>query len=532
MGKRTVAFFCLYILLTLILTGWLMNVTFSEKYALAGSSQSSYTLTVYSGRGRIYDRNMNIIAGGASEEKAVILPDARLAAKLISVVGSNNMEGLEEKLRSGRPFIISAESWLPEDDGIEIIKCIKRYGESPLAPHVVGYLNGSGDGACGIEKAYNDTFRNFEGSYKITYRVNALGKSLGTERTVRDTTHNSKGGVVLTLDSQIQMIAQRAAEEYLKSGAVVIMDPKTGEILACVSTPSYDQNNISEYLESADSPLVNKAFGSYDAGSVFKLVVAAAALESGFGDYRYCCTGNIEIGNRVFKCSSIEGHGDIGFEEATALSCNTFFISLGQEMGYEKILNKARMLGFGYETELGRNYFTSKGNLPTEEELSLPAGLANFSFGQGSLMVNPIQIAALVSCIANDGEYVYPYIVKGTVNSGGEYISRWTPKRSYRAIDSEAAKEIRRYMESVMLYGTGKGVSAVGIRTAAKTGSAETGIRKNGRAVTRGWFAGCFPADAPEFVCVVLEEDAVSGSVSAGPCFRYLAERLSAIYGK
>ncbi len=532
MGKRTVAFFCLYVLLTLILTGWLMNVTFSEKYALAGNAQSSYTLTVYSARGRIYDRNMNIIAGGASEEKAVILPDAELAAKLISVAGSDDLEGLEDKLRSGRPFIIKAEEWLPEDEGIEVVKCIKRYGGSPVAPHVVGYLSGSGEGAYGIEKAYNDVLRNFEGSYDVTYQVNALGESLGTACSVRDTTYNSKGGVVLTVDRQMQMIAQRAAEEYLKSGAVVIMSPKTGEILACVSTPSYDQNNISDYLESADSPLVNKAFGSYDAGSVFKLVVAAAALENGFGDFTHCCTGQIEIGNRIFRCSSEVCHGELNLEQATALSCNTFFIALGQELGYEKILQKARVLGFGCETELGKNYRTGKGNLPSEDELSLPAGLANFSFGQGSLMVNPIQIAALVSCIANDGEYVYPYIVKGTVNSGGEYISRWSQKPSYRAIDEDAACEIRGYMEAVMLYGTGKSVSAVGIRTAAKTGSAETGIRKDGRAVTRGWFAGCFPADDPKFVCVVLEEDAVSGSVSAGPCFRYLAERLSAIYGK
>ena len=532
MGKRVVSFFCVYIVLSLLLTGWLMNVTFSEQYITAGSKQSSYTLTVYSTRGSIYDRNMNILAGGASEYKAIVKPTSETTARLMSYFNSDTLEGLEEKIRSGRPFIVSVEDRAIESDGIEVIKCVKRYSSEPIAPHIVGYLDSAGNGSFGIERAYNELLESFEGSYKVTYQVNALGGSLGTDTVIKDTTANSAGGVVLTIDSAIQIIAQKAAEEYLNSGVVVIMEPSTGEILACVSTPGFKQDSISDYLDSEDSPLVNKAFSSYDVGSVFKLVVASAALENGFGDFTHTCNGSIEIGNKTFKCSSTNGHGELNMEQALAHSCNTYFIALAQDMGYEEILKKAQLMGFGSALELGTGYYTGSGNLPDEDELSLPAGLANFSFGQGSLMANPIQIAALISCIANGGEYVYPYIVKETVNSNLKTVSRWNQAPSYRAMDEATAQKLQEYMKACMIYGTGKSVASQRVSTAAKTGSAETGITKDGRQVTRGWFAGYFPADDPQFVCVVLEEDAVSGTVSAGPCFKFLAERLNAIYGK
>ncbi len=532
MNRRTVAFFSTYVFLMVLLTGWLMNVTFSEKYVAAGDLQSSYTLTVYTTRGKIYDRNMNIIAGGASEYKAIVNPSPKSAAKLLSYYNSENLEGLEEKIKGRRPFVLKVSDSSMESDGIDIVKCEKRYGSEPIAPHITGYINNEGKGVYGIEKAYNDILTKFEGSYNMKYVVNALGDSLGKEKIIRDTTSNSRGGVVLTIDSSIQLIAQRAANEYLESGAIVIMKPDTGEILASVSAPEFEQDKIYKYLDNDKSPLINKAFSSYDVGSVFKLVVTAAALENGYEEFKHNCEGEITVGNKRFGCSKIEGHGEINFEQALAHSCNTYFVALAQNIGYETLLNKANVLGFGRKVELGNNYFTGSGNLPDESELSLPAGLANFSFGQGSLMANPVQIAALISCIANDGKYVYPYIVEKTVNSNVKTIGVWSKKPSYKAIEKENVCKIKKYMEAVMSYGTGKNVISKNVSIAAKTGTAETGIISNGRKITRGWFAGYFPADAPKFVCVVLEEDAVSGTASAGPCFKFIAERLTAIYGK
>ncbi len=514
-----------------LLIGWLMNVTFSDRYIRAGNSQSSYTLTVYRTRGKIYDRNMNVIAGGASEYKAVVDPSADTAAKLIASVDTQYLDGLDEKIKGSRPFVINIPNSF-SDESIDVVKCIKRYGNESVAPHITGYLGSDGRGVYGIEKAYDELLDSFGGEYKITYRVNALGGSLGEKTLVRDTTHNSNGGVVLTIDSSIQLMAQRAAEEYLKSGCIVIIEPKSCEILACVSSPSYEQNNIEDYLDAENSPLVNKAFSSYDVGSVFKLVVAAAALECGFEDFTFCCDGAIEIGDKAIRCSSEEGHGTLNFEQAMAYSCNTYFVALSRELGYNQIINKAKALGFGSKAELGDGFYTGSGNLPDEEEMERPVGLANFSFGQGSLMANPIQIAAMIACIANYGEYRVPSIVKKTVNSNLLTISEWKGKPSYAAIKKNTAEKLKDYMKSVMIYGTGKSVSSRNVEIAAKTGSAETGIIKDGQKLTRGWFAGFFPADEPQFVCVVLEEDAVSGTVSAGPCFKFIAERLSAIYGK
>lgn len=531
MGKRIVAFFCVYVLLSLIVTGWLMNVTFSEKYVEAGNRQSLYTLTVYSTRGSIYDRNMNLLVGGASEYKVAVTPTTDSTAALLAYFGSDSASELAEKLRNNRPFIVNVGEDFAECDDIELIKCVKRYGSEPIAAHIVGYLDGNGNGVSGIEKAYNDYLDSFGGAYTVTYRVDATGGSLSDEKTVRDTTENSAGGVVLTIDSGIQIIAQRAAEEYLNSGVVVIVKPSTGEILACVSTPGYKQDCIADYLDDEDSPLVNKAFSSYDVGSVFKLVVAAVAIENGYDSFTHDCSGEVHTGEKVFKCSSKNGHGELNLEQAIAHSCNTYFIALAEKLGYEKILEKAKLLGFGSAIELGANYCTGSGNLPDETELSLPAGLANFSFGQGSLMANPIQIAAMISCIANDGEYVYPYIVKEMVNSNLNIVGKWSSLQSYRAMERNTAEKLTGFMKATMVYGTGKNVASRKVTIAAKTGSAETGIVKDGKSVTRGWFAGFFPADEPQFVCVVMEENAVSGTVSAGPCFKFLAERLSAIYG-
>ncbi len=530
MGRRIVAVFCVYIILTVLLTGWLMNVTFSEKFIAAGNSQSSYTLTVYRTRGKIYDRNMIAVAGGASEYKAIIKPSSEVTAKLLSYYKDDMPEGLDEKIKGNKPFVLNVPKDFESDKNIEIIKCVKRYNDEPAAPNIIGYLDGGGQGAYGIEKAYNELLNEFAGEYKVTFQVNALGKSLGEKKIIKDTTVNSNGGVVLTVDSSIQLMAQRAAEEYLNSGVIVIIEPKTGEILACVSSPGYKQNEISKYLDAQSSPLVNKAFSSYDVGSVFKLVVAAAAIETGLLGFKHKCDGSITVGNKVMNCSST-AHGEMDIEQATAHSCNTYFIALAQELGYEAILSKAKILGFGSAVQLGENFKTGKGNLPDITELTRPAGLANFSFGQGSLMANPIQIGALVSCIANDGEYVSPHIVKRTVNSNLKTIGVWNNKPSYQAIEKNTAENLQKFMKAVMIYGTGKSVCSERVSIAAKTGSAETGIIKNGKKVTRGWFAGFFPAEKPKFVCVVMEEDAVSGTVSAGPCFKFIAERLTAIYG-
>ncbi len=532
MNRRVVLFFSFFICILVVLIVWLMNVTFSDEYILAGNSQSMHTLTVYTTRGKIYDRNMLVIAGGSAEYKAIVRPSAKTTSRLISELDNKTVDDLEEKLKGSRPFVIKVPDSFSSGEDIDVVKCIKRYSDEAIAPNIVGYLDSEGKGVCGIEKAYEKILDEYEGEYKITYRVNALGESLEKEPIIRDTTNNSNGGVVLTIDSSIQLIAQRAAEQYLESGVIVIMDTGTGEILACVSAPVFNQNKISEYLYDEGDALVNKSFSSYDIGSVFKLVVSAGAIESGYGDFEYCCKGTVEIGNKNFKCSNISGHGTVDMEQALAYSCNCYFIELSKNVGYKNILEKAKLLGFGRAVELGENFRTGKGHLPDENELSLPAGLANFSFGQGSLMANPVQVAGMISCIANDGVYIKPSIVRCTVNSRLEKTGDYSNCYKYEAMDKSTAEFLKKSMEAVMKYGTGKSVSSQIVSMAGKSGTAETGICINGRKIKRGWFAGYFPADDPEYVCVILSEDADSGTASAGPCFKFIAERISHIYGK
>lgn len=524
MGKRIVAVFGVYVVIMLMLAGWLMKVTFSSEYVEAGAKQSSYTLTVSKSRGRIYDRNMNVIAGGAQEYRAAVEPSARSIANLMAHYPESVHGDMEKRLRSGRPYLLDVPDGSGNGEGVTVFKIQKRYSETKsIAPHVVGYLNGEGRGVTGIERAYDNFLSGNSGEKRIRYTVDARGTSLEKEPVITDTTYRSKAGVVLTLDCETQLAVQSALEKHVKSGAAVVMDVRSGEILACASYPAFSQTDVAPFLDDDDSPLLNKAISDYDVGSVFKLVVAAAAIENGMEDFTCECDGCEEIGGRKFYCSSKKGHGMMDMEHAIALSCNSYFIRLGQALGGDKILQKAREMGFGKKIALAGDYFTSGGNLPDEAELSLPAGLANFSFGQGSLMANPVQIAAMVNCIASGGEYVTPKIVIGTVDRYLTQKSTWKTEEKKRVMRKSTAEKLSCCMKATFDYGTGKKLDCF---ASGKTGTAETGMKKNGRKVKQAWLAGFFPADAPKYTCVVLAENGESGSASAGPVFEEIANAL------
>lgn len=526
MGKRIVGVFFVYIVAMLCLTGWLLRVTFAQDYVEAGSRQSSYTLTVARSRGKIYDRELNVLAGGAYSYRAAVEPSPEAAAKLIGMTGETETVDLEEKLKSSRPFLLDVRDGSLRGEGINVFRIQKRYGEAEsIAPHVVGYLNGEGHGVSGVERAYDETLEDFSGELKIRYTVDAVGSSLETEPVVTDTTHDSDAGVVLTLSSGIQLAVQHTLERNKCPGAVVVMDPYNGDILALASYPSFRRDDIASCLDAQDSPLLNKSLADYDVGSVFKLVVAAAALENGMGDFACECEGFVDVGGKRFHCSSKKGHGHTDMERAIACSCNKYFILLGKELGKEKLIKKAREMGFGRRIQLAENYFTSKGNLPDDDELSLPAGLANFSFGQGSLMANPVQLAAAVSCVANGGEYVTPKIVKGICDRSKTITKEWNGHAPYRVMSERTAEKIKDCMKSTMIYGTGRSLS-LQYRAAGKTGTAQTGMVKNGKKVTQGWFAGFFPIDEPKYVCVILAENAGSGAQNAGPVFAGIVRNI------
>ena len=529
MEKRIAGLFCFMLIICAILIGKIAVIDTHEDYVSAARNHSTYKLTLAKTRGKIYDRNKNALAGDASCLKALIIPSSKVSAELLGRIPIEKYNSLEDQLKGSYPFLTDVSDGSCECDGVTVYRVPKRYPGHSLAVHLVG-ICGKNGGESGIERAYDNWLASAEGELSVTCRVSASGRSLdGADREITDTTRNSCRGVMLTIDSNIQNIAETAAAKYMERGAVVVTDIETGEILAMASLPSYNQNDIAAVLNDKRSPLVNRAISTYNAGSVFKPVIAAAALENGLDpNEEYECSGFVRISDNIMGCIKHTQHGTVNLEKAISHSCNTYFINLSRRIGGDAIIEMAQKLGFGSETKLGQHYSSAAGILPDTSILTRPAELANLSFGQGRLMVTPIQIAGMTSAIARGGEYIEPYVVMGLTDEHMNIISQpYSPER-HMAMSRTTARTLCSCMRTAVLDGTAKAGASDKISSAAKTGTAETGIIKNGKKINQAWYAGFFPYENPKYACVVLVENGTSGGVAAGPIFKEIAERISA----
>lgn len=526
--KRLIAVFGALILCASFMIFRVLDASLKSEYVSTVNSQSRYTVTVCSARGTIYDRELRPLAGGKSEYRAVITPSHETVEYVSKVFEPQQLAQMEDRLTGTAPFVIKVDDATVDGTGVDVFSAQKRYGSVKTAEHILGYVNMDGNGVSGAERVFDEVLAKNSGYLKATYTVDARGRKLsGTQPQVIDSTVLSRAGVVLTLDADIQSIAETAALKYLDKGAIIITDIESGDILACVSCPRYDPESVAQYLSDSDAPLINRAFSCYDVGSVFKLVVAGAALENGIGDdFIYNCTGCVEIGNNQFHCSMREGHGEIGIEEAIAYSCNTYFINLAQQLGGDRILEFAQKAGMAEAVEVCDGWVTDAGVLPDSAELQNPAALANLSFGQGRLMLTPLHLSKLVGAIANNGVAAQPNIFIGYNDIEGNIINA-SQRSEERLLSSENANKLKQYMRACVVYGTGKNVETSRAVCAAKTGSAQTGIKVDGHNIVQAWYAGFFPYEEPRYACVVLAEDGESGAATAGPVFAYIADELS-----
>ena len=283
---RTIGLFCILMAGIIGIMGSVYRIIGDEGILAAAAQQGTYRCTIASFRGTIYDTNLQALTG------------------------------LGELTKLSSPLDSEDIFWVNE-----------RYQEDQDAVHVIGYLDGDGNGVDGIEKAYNGYLAD-GGQLSAVYQVDALNQAIaGMERTIDDTSELQNKGVVLTLDKEIQEIAQEAAEKYLTKGSVLVTEIPSCEIRASVSLPTYSPYDVADTLDEKGAPLLNRAFSSYPVGSVFKLVVAAAALEKGVStSLVYDCPGSISVDGMEFKCFNGVGHGKVDLEKAIAYSCNGYFI--------------------------------------------------------------------------------------------------------------------------------------------------------------------------------------------------------------
>ena len=438
--------------------------------------------------------------------------------------------------------------------GINIDEDSKRYYPySSLASHIIGFCGSDNQGLDGIEAKYNDILKGETG--KINKLIDAKGNEFGKEGESYVSPKQGKN-LILGIDMNIQAIVEKYLEEACidnvctDGGNIIIMNPKTGDILAMATYPYYDLNNPFtinneetknnwELLEQSDKSKLlqgmwrNKAIAdTYEPGSTFKLVTASASLEEKIAEVdkagAFNCSGSIEIAGRRIKCwRYYRPHGSQSLRQALMNSCNPVFIGLGQKIGiskYYEYLNR-----FGFLRKTGIDLPGEAGSIFLKEEKVGPVELATISFGQ-RFEVTPIQMITMVSTIANNGKYVYPRIVKAIQDPETGEVEEMAPKYGEQVISEETAKNVLSMMTSVVSEGTGKNAKVQGYNVGGKTGTSEDGVN-TGKYVTS--FIGVAPTDDPQLTILVTlynptgEGGHQGGGVAAPVAGKILSEVIS-----
>lgn len=497
----------------------------SVRTQTAANFSSGIRLDITELRGTVYDCNMNPLTNGETAYRAVAKPTLKALAALESELDAFAFSSVKRAFSSGDPVAVPVSDRNFQGGDIEVVEYPVRYGS--LACHIIGYTDYDGKGVSGIEKAFDILLSGAKKTVYARVAADAHGKVLVGEKIEVFNNNFPMTGVILSVDRNVQQIAETALDNSVCGcAAVVVMEVETGAIRACVSRPDYDRNNIASVLDDADSPLINRAFLPYSVGSVFKPVVAAAALENGIGeDYTYNCTGSVTLNGVTFGCHKKDGHGELDMESAIAVSCNTYFISLALEVGADEIIETAKSFGFGEQTVFADSMKSRSGNLP--EKVDSMAATANLSFGQGELTATPVQICTMMSVVANGGHSVKPYLVEGEVDENGNAVRNGGYSERKQIISSATADILKRMLVTVVKEGSGVRADSEIVCCAGKTATAQTGRILNGEEIYNAWFAGFFPSDNPKYAVVVLRENGGEGAVSCAPVFREIAEGIA-----
>lgn len=520
--------FTVFAILQVGVLGYLMLWGMGEKTVKTAGTRSKNT-ELYSVKGTIYDFAMNPITN--AQRCYYLLIDPRsFARENISYIASlcnETTEDFQEKLEHESTFVLCADKRPDQTAGVYVFEGVHRY--SDVANHLVGYVNGDMEGVSGLEKSYNSVLSYFGGTKTLRFAVDGKSNPLvGLGLTVEGEDQGSKNGVITTLDLDIQKSLQQAMDEYVEKGAAVVLDIHSGEIRAMVSRPDFDTDHIAQYLTSGQGELVNRALRAQTVGSVFKIVVAAAALEQKLDGYECDCTGSITIGDRAFTCPVEGGHGKQNLESAFAESCNVYFIALGQMLGTDTIMEITKRMGFGESLEIASGLYVSGGTLPDVTGNSSKQ-LANLSIGQGDLSASPVQIARLAALCGNGGFLVSPECFQGFYVDDNVQSEQWV-EYGQRVISQEVADRLQKLCVTTVETGTGRGALPENGTAGGKTSSAQTGIfDQEGKEVLNTYFAGFFPADSPKYSIAVFAEDGISGGKTCAPVFKKVCEDILAL---
>ncbi len=537
-------------------------------------------------RGLIFDRNGVLLANNVpSFALYVTLEDVKdrpgLVAQLASLLNLDS-ELIQKKLSTGKggklqprkikDRLTLREATLIESHRLDLpgvmiqVESQRNYPGGAVASHVLGYVGevsadqlekpdfsdlhqGSIVGQYGVEKAFDRRVRGRSGQKSV--EVDALGHE---KRAVVSEKPIAGDDLYLTLDIRLQKIAEDLLGE--ESGAIVALDPTNGDIWAMASRPGFDPNVLSkelsnkqwvEIVQNEGRPLNNRATqGQYPPGSTFKVVMAAAALETNTvtPSTTVRCNGGYQFGNRLFRDWKAGGHGAVDMNEALIHSCDVYFYTVGQRMGIDTIAEYAKQFGLGQETGV---------ELPSERvgivpstawkqkarnQPWYPGETISAAIGQGYVTVTPLQMASVIGTVANDGVSVRPRLVQAVMNRATGEREEFAPTvRGKVAVKPATLALIKDALADVVAKGTATRAKSPLVTIAGKTGTAQTAALRTGpekdipkKLRDHAWFVAFAPVDAPRIAVAVLAEHMGHGGSAAAPLAKDVIEAYVKAY--
>ena len=567
---------------------WQLQVINGSDYKRLSENNRIRLLDTRADRGMLLDQKGEILAHNRPSFEVFAVPeDLKGNPEVLAAVGhilKISPADIQEKMRSQKqraPFqpvrIKTDIDWnelaLLESNRVHLpgvyldVHSRRAYNYGHLASHLIGYMGeldeteikrstlsyrmGATVGKFGVEQQWEAELRGIDGGRQV--EVDALGREI---RELRKVDAFPGDNVFLTIDAELQAVAEEALQEH--NGAIVAMDPKTGRILAMVSKPSYDPSlfagNVPKELwtalaENPDHPLQNRCVqGLYPPGSVFKIVTAIAGLESGLLTPKttFFCAGLYPYGNRDFRCWKEGGHGTIDLRQAIVSSCDIYFYQAGLRVGVDRIAQYAKELGLGRKT--GIPFPNEKqGIVPSSswklKSLGVPwysGETLSLAVGQGYITATPLQLAVLISAVANGGKIYRPQVVDRIEDLYGQVLAEYHSEQMGEAKISQGTLDfIRDALRGAVNEpgGTGGGSALKEFVVAGKTGTAQV-IRlpkdfKRGDSMPvrfrdHAWFAAFAPFDDPKIAVVVLTEHGGFGGAVSAPIAKKVIQKYLA----
>ncbi|MGE5253017.1 MAG: penicillin-binding protein [Planctomycetaceae bacterium] len=543
---RIVLLLCIFSCLFLVVFGraYHLQVIQSEWLAAMAARQSERIVQLIPKRGILYDRKKEEMAISVEVDSAFAQPgkvqDLRAVAQKIGPVLGKRPAALLGRLKEGESFVWLQRGITPEQraaiekydfKGIDFLKESKRfYPQGQLGVHVIGFAGVDAKGLEGVELEYDEFIRG-EPGYMIISR-DALGRSI-TPQSISYRQSLDGGEVILTIDKNIQYLVEKelkkAVQAWSAKGAMaVVMNPKTGEILALALQPTFDPNHASQ---SSDEVRRNRAIAdTFEPGSTFKVFSLAAALEERVASPRemfFCENGSYLVGGKTIH--DAHKHGWLSLSDIIKVSSNIGASKVGRKLGKNRLYRYLKSFGFGAKTGVDL-----PGEVPgvlTTPRTWSEVGLANISFGQG-VSVTALQLTSALAALANGGVLMKPYVVKAVLEPNGGVLKENQPKMVRRVVSPETTGTVVRILKTVMDEGgTGRAARLSDYEAAGKTGTAQKALA-NGRGYSEkrvASFFGFAPLDNPQVaILVVIDEPQGNsfGGVVAAPAFKAMAEQV------